>query len=231
MISLPDMFTSCRPVLVNFLDIGRPDQKATHNIQSMRGYGLHRHVSGHTSQSTRCVSCSDPSLISYLGRYRTPSQPISLATPESHPEPSGADDDTQRQGRRRGCSSLKSQYGARSPQPQHTPRGMEKQHKINKPPGNEQSRDMLYYIQNLSGAGSSTLSDAQAFLSDLELVEHDRPNAFDDTVPLETSPVPTPDIFNMPTDSTAQPMLSEILQAVHKCMVSVDDHKERFGGA
>lgn len=75
---------------------------------------------------------------------------------------------------------------------------------------------MLYYIQKLSGAGSSSLSG---------------PNALDDTVPLETSNVPTPDIFNMPRDDTAQPMLSKIVQAVHKCMASIDDLKEHFGGA
>lgn len=89
---------------------------------------------------------------------------------------------------------------------------------------------MLYYAQELSGAGSSALHDAQAFLSDPELTEHEGPNALDDTVPLETSLVATPDIFNMPADNVAQPKLSEILQAVYKCTVSVDDLKECFGG-
>lgn len=62
---------------------------------------------------------------------------------------------------------------------------------------------MPYYTQRLLSAGISSLSDAQVSLSDPELLEQEGPNAFDDTVPLETSPVESLDIFNMPGHEVA----------------------------
>lgn len=67
-------------------------------------------------------------------------------------------------------------------------------------------------------------------LSLIQLAGSEELTALNDTVPLETSPVPTPDIFNMQSDDSVQSTLSDILHAVHKCTASVDDLKERFGG-
>lgn len=45
----------------------------------------------------------------------------------------------------------------------------------------EQPRDMLYYTHKLSGAGSSSLTDAHASLSDPELAESEGLAALDDS--------------------------------------------------
>lgn len=86
---------------------------------------------------------------------------------------------------------------------------------------------MLYYALKLSGAGCSLLPDTSAPLSDPDPADPEGPDALDNIVPLETSLIPTPDIFDMPTDENVQPTLSDILHAVHKCTASMVDLKER----
>lgn len=127
---------------------------------------------------------------------------------------------------------MEAQDGNSHPQPKCSMRRQQAEilwGKSNKSSGKKQPRDVLYYTQTLTGACSFPLPDAQASLCDPDFADQEGPEVLDDTIPLETSPIPTPDIINMSTDESAQPTLSEILQAVHKCTASVGDLKEQFG--
>lgn len=136
-------------------------------------------------------------------------------------------------------TSMEIQDGADTPQAQRPARSSTKQHDSSgkshtaqkhqgKDQGKDQPRDMLYYAQKMQGAGCSNPPTIQAYHYDTN--RGHSPPALDDTVPLESSMVFTPDMFDMLQEDIQKPTLNDILRAVHRCTASVDGLKEQFGG-
>lgn len=97
------------------------------------------------------------------------------------------------------------------------------------PKPKEQPRDILYYAQRLSGPADSFLASSQQVKHSPEPADREDAGLLDDTVPLDSLPDLMPDLFDMPSEDSAQPTFSEILHAVYKCTASVDELKEKFG--
>lgn len=112
-----------------------------------------------------------------------------------------------RKGGKEAAAAMESQDGAGTPQPQRTARGADrtqegagKSHKPPKQHGAKQTKDMLYYAQKMQESQNSLPSQSQ--LADIGPNGPNGATEGDDTLPLESSPVSTPDLFETLQDET-----------------------------